>query len=237
MAMNWKALNRKWHANLGMALAITMGLIAISCPFIAHEGGGNIGEILKDIHFGKFIAPQWRWIWIDSQGLGLAFLVASGWMMHRKAVKRASNVAGDDPTSAGSSVTFVGLGHPAMRDAAADLAEAQGLRSYRCPLEKFASLDLERERWMVFISGPGVDATAAVNQIIGDLKKFPANKAKRLEFTIDPTLPADLAEKLTAALARTGANALPGPAIPVPNHAAAPVIAPNHGTSFSPATA
>jgi hypothetical protein len=231
--MNWKALNRKWHANMGMALAITMGLIAISCPFIAHKGGGDVGEILKDIHFGKFIAPQWRWIWIDSQGLGLAFLVASGWLMHRKAVKRATNVAGDDPTSAGSSVTFVGLGDMAMRDAAAGLAEAQGLRTFRCPVEKFASLDLERERWMVFTAGAGSDE--AVRKIAAILKKFPANKAKRLEFTIDPTLAPGLAGMLTSALARTGAKALSGPAIPVPNHAAAPVMP--AAVSFSPATA
>jgi hypothetical protein len=235
MAMNWKALNRKWHANIGMALAITMGLIAISCPFIAHKWDGSLGEILKSIHYGKFIEPQWRWIWIDSQGLGLAFLVASGWLMHRKAVKRASNVAGDDPTSAGSSVTFVGLGELAMRDAAADLAEAQGLRSYRCPLEKFATLNLERERWMVFVAGPGADATDSVRRVVEDLKKFPANKAKRLEFTIDPTLPAELAEKLKSSLARAGAKALSGPSIPVPNHAAAAVLPVSN--SFSTATA
>lgn len=235
--MNWKALNRKWHANIGMALAITMGVIAISCPFIAHKNDLRIGEILKDIHFGKFIAPEWRWIWIDSQGLGLAFLVASGWLMHRKAVKRASNVAGDDPTSAGSSVTFVGLGMPALRDAAADLAEAQGLRSFRCPLEKFATLDLERERWMVFVAGPGADASAAVKQVVAAVRKVPKGKAKRLEFTVDPTLPADLAAELVSALERTGAKALPGPAIPVPNQGATEVIPGITTPPLSPATA
>jgi len=237
MAFNWKALNRKWHANIGMAFALTMGSIALSCPFIAHKNDLKVGQVLKDIHYGKFIAPQWRWIWIDSQGLGLAFLVASGWLMHRKAVKRASNVAGDDPTSAGSSVTFVGLGHPAMRDAAADLAESHGIRSYRCPVEKFAMLDLERERWMVFVHGPDADASVAVKGIIASLRKFPANKAKRLEFTIDPTLPAGLATDLAAALKRTGAKALPTPAIPVPGQGVKEVISSPTETALAPATA
>ncbi|RYD60831.1 MAG: hypothetical protein EOP83_18505, partial [Verrucomicrobiaceae bacterium] len=132
MAENWKAKNRRWHANIGMALAITLGLIALSCPFIAHKSGGELGEFLKNIHYGKFLPADLRWIWIDGQGLGLAFLVFSGWLMHKKAVKKATNVAGDDPTSAGSSITFVGLGSRGVLDASAAVTEANGLRCFRC---------------------------------------------------------------------------------------------------------
>jgi len=206
MSESWKVKNRRWHANIGMALAVTLGLIALSCPFIAHKGGGQIGEILKNIHYGKFLSDEWRWIWIDGQGLGLAFLVFSGWMMHRKAVKRATNVAGDDPTSAGSSITFVGLGDRAILDAGAALFEAQGLRCFRCEAAAFSKLNLEQERWMVFTAGEGVDCGNAVTTVLAALGQAAPGKARRLEFTIDPTLDADLAARLAAAMERAGAR-------------------------------
>lgn len=74
---------------LGLAGTATLGVIALSCPFIAHGGG----QWLKDIHYGNFLPPGLRWIWIDSQGLILGLLVLSGWMMHRRAVKRAADTA------------------------------------------------------------------------------------------------------------------------------------------------
>lgn len=214
MAETWKAKNRRWHANLGMALAITMGLIALSCPFIAHKGGGGLGEVLKDIHFGKFLPANLRWIWIDGQGLGLLFLVLSGWLMHKKAVKKATNVAGDDPTSAGSSITFVGLGKRDVLDASAALAESHGLRCFRCEAARFASLKLEQERWIVFTASPEDDCAATVNVVLGALAKVPAGKAKRLEFTIDPTLDHGLARELARAMERAGARRHGSAAVP-----------------------
>lgn len=191
-----------------MALAITLGLIALSCPFIAHKGGGDLGEILKNIHYGKFLPADLRWIWIDGQGLGLAFLVFSGWLMHKKAVKKATNVAGDDPTSAGSSITFTGLGSRGILDASASCAEANGLRCFRCEAARFESLKLEQERWIVFTAGEGDDCRATVAIVLAALKKAPKGKAKRLEFTIDPTLEAGLAHQLGQAMERAGARRL-----------------------------
>ena len=206
MSESWKLKNRRWHANVGMALALTLGLIALSCPFIAHKGGGSVGEILKDIHYGKFLPAQWRWIWIDGQGLGLAFLIFSGWLMHRKAVKKATNAAGDDPTAAGSSVTFVGLGNRETLDASAAKAEAAGLRCFRCEASAFAKLNLQNERWMVFTAGDGADCKEAMESVLTVLAEAPAGKAKRLEFCIDSSLDPVLTKKLSVALARAGAR-------------------------------
>lgn len=80
---------RKGHEMLGLAGTVTLGIIALSCPFIAHGGGAW----LKDIHYGNFLPPAWRWLWIDSQGLILGLLVLSGWMMHRRALKRVAEAA------------------------------------------------------------------------------------------------------------------------------------------------
>ncbi|MCW1886044.1 hypothetical protein OKA04_15000 [Luteolibacter flavescens] len=222
MAENWKAKNRRWHANIGMALAITLGLIALSCPFIAHKGGGELGEILKNIHYGKFLPADIRWIWIDGQGLGLAFLVFSGWLMHKKAVKKATNVAGDDPSSAGSSITFVGLGGRPVLDASAACAEAHGLRCFRCEAARFGTLNLEQERWIVFTAGAVDDCRATVDIVLAALKKAPKGKAKRLEYTIDPTLDAAQARQIGQAMERAGARPLSA-ASPVAATQAAPV--------------
>jgi hypothetical protein len=45
------------------------------------------------IHYGEFLPATYRWIWIDSQGLLMGLLVLSGWLMHRRAVKRAAATA------------------------------------------------------------------------------------------------------------------------------------------------
>jgi hypothetical protein len=91
--MTFNVLLRKSHEWLGVGGTITLGLIALSCPFIAHGGGGGFGEALKKIHYGEFLAPEWKWLWIDLQGLVLMLLVLTGWIMHRKAVKRAAENA------------------------------------------------------------------------------------------------------------------------------------------------
>jgi TRAP-type C4-dicarboxylate transport system permease small subunit len=86
-------LLRKSHEWLGLAGTVTLGLIALSCPFIAHGGGAQVGDALKKIHYGEFLPAQHKWIWIDAQGLILGLLVITGWMMHRRAVKRAAEAA------------------------------------------------------------------------------------------------------------------------------------------------
>ncbi len=83
--MSWKQQQRNWHAAVGMFAAITLGVIAVSCFPIAHkELGGRFGKILAEIHMGKFLPENWRWIWIDSQGLFLGYLVVSGYLIHKK---------------------------------------------------------------------------------------------------------------------------------------------------------
>ena len=151
MAANWKLLNRVWHANLGMAAGISLGLIALSCPFIAHKW--EVGKSLKQIHYGEFLPKETRWIWIDSQGLLLAFLVISGLLMHRKSVKKASSVAADDPAVAGSSVTILGLGELGLARSLATAAEQKGLRAFSCAMTDFCNLDLSQERWLIVTHG------------------------------------------------------------------------------------
>ena len=84
---------RKGHEWLGLAGTITLGVIAVSCPFIAHGGGAWVGDALKKIHYGEFLPAQWKWLWIDSQGVALGLLVLSGWLMHRRAVKRTAEAS------------------------------------------------------------------------------------------------------------------------------------------------
>ena len=67
-----KSWSRTWHANIGIATAVTLGAIALSCAFIAHKGGDvAIGKALMQIHDGEFLTNEWRWIWIDEQGAAL----------------------------------------------------------------------------------------------------------------------------------------------------------------------
>jgi sulfite reductase (NADPH) flavoprotein alpha-component len=86
--INWSSLNRKSHALIGIVSVVTLGIIALSCFPIAHDGMGPAGNFLVDIHKGKFLPGDWRWIWIDSQGLFLLWLVISGYVLHRKVKKR-----------------------------------------------------------------------------------------------------------------------------------------------------
>ncbi len=86
--INWLSLNRRSHAVIGIISVVTLGIIALSCFPIAHENMGAVGNFLVDVHKGKFLPGDWRWIWIDSQGLFLLWLVISGYMLHRKVKKR-----------------------------------------------------------------------------------------------------------------------------------------------------
>lgn len=98
--INWAAVNRRWHANLGMFSAITLGLIALSCFTIAHKVDGGVAHVLKEVHTGKFLPEAYRWIWIDSQGLLLGWLIFSGWLIHHKSRKRGQGkVSVDAPGS------------------------------------------------------------------------------------------------------------------------------------------
>lgn len=98
---NWNLINRRWHANFGMFAALTLGLVALSCFAIAHKTPGATAEILKQIHFGKFLPASTRWVWIDLQGLLLLWLIVSGWLIHWKTRKRgAGKIAADSAVSA-----------------------------------------------------------------------------------------------------------------------------------------
>ena len=86
---NWASLNRRSHALIGIVSVVTLGIIALSCFPIAHKDmRGAVGNFLVDVHKGKFLPGDWRWIWIDSQGLFLLWLVVSGYILHRKVKKR-----------------------------------------------------------------------------------------------------------------------------------------------------
>lgn len=205
MSESWKVRNRRWHANAGMFLAITLGLIALSCPFIAHKGGGGVGDALKMIHYGEFLPKSYRWIWIDLQGLGLGFLVVSGWLMHRKAVKRPTDAAGEDPRAAGSTVTFVPLGASTSCQSAMESARKAGIRCHECAAADFAGLKLPQERRLVFTGGEAVNVDS-VAPVLASLATVRKPVLKRLEYSIDPSLDPALAEALDAALKATGAR-------------------------------
>jgi sulfite reductase alpha subunit-like flavoprotein len=171
--MDWKLSLRRSHANLGILTAITLGLIAVSCFFIAHKPGGKgstleaTGKVLKDIHFGKFLPKDLRWIWIDSQGLALFALVGSGWFLHiRERRKRAVEAA--DPSSPRSGVTVVYASQSGTAErlarALADEAEGKGLRAYVCNLADYPLERLAEERYLLAVVstfGKGVAPEAA----------------------------------------------------------------------------
>ncbi len=97
---NWNLINRRWHANFGMFAALTLGLVALSCFPIAHKFPGGTAELLKQIHFGKFLPADLRWIWIDLQGALLLWLIVSGWLIHLKTRRRgAGKISADSAIS------------------------------------------------------------------------------------------------------------------------------------------
>jgi prepilin-type N-terminal cleavage/methylation domain-containing protein len=199
--MNWKLLNRVWHANLGMASAITLGVIALSCPFIAHKGGGEFGKALMEIHYGKFIAKEYRWIWIDGQGFLLAFLIGSGLLMHRKSVKKAANVAADDPAVPGSSVTLLDFGSGGLALAAE--GEKRGLRVFRCPASGLDKLSPAQERWLAVLPGENGFTNADHEAVQALAARVKPGSVKRLRFAIAP---AAGSEPVRDALLATGAQ-------------------------------
>ena len=199
--MNWKLLNRVWHANLGMASALTLGIIALSCPFIAHKSGGGFGRALMEIHYGKFLAPDVRWIWIDGQGFLLAFLIGSGLLMHRKSVKKAANVAADDPAVPGSSVTLLDFGQGGLALAAE--GEKRGLRLFRCPASGIDKLSLAQERWLALLPGETGFTDVDLESVQTLAAKVKPGSSKRLRFAIAPAAHSDAVRD---ALLATGAQ-------------------------------
>jgi hypothetical protein len=175
-----KSWGRIWHANVGIATALTLGAIAISCPFIAHKGGDlAIGKTLMDIHYGKFLPKEWEWLWIDFQGAALLFLIVSGWMIHHRMVKKAATQAADDPSAPGSSVTIIWeSGRPATQTEARKLAveaEEHGLRAFVVESARYASNKLMQERWLVCVLSGESGALPF---------KSSATKLPRLEFAV-----------------------------------------------------
>lgn len=156
--MNWKLFARRWHANIGIFAAITLGIIALSCFFIAHAKDAGFGRALMDIHYGKFLPPSTRWIWIDSQGAALLALVVSGWLIHYKA--RKQRAAAEAPGAPAGSLlvlydTKTGAAEKVARQFNAE-AEARGFRAFVTDMSKYRHADLPAERWVFIVSGvPG----------------------------------------------------------------------------------
>lgn len=174
-----KSWSRIWHANIGIATAVTLGAIAVSCPFIAHKGDFALGKALMDIHYGKFLPKDWQWVWIDFQGAALLFLIVSGWMIHFRAVKKAAVRAADDPSAPGSSVTILWeKGKPEAEAGARHLAKAAedlGLRAFATESGKYPVARLAQERWLICVlAGSSGDPLLHLN----------GEKLPRLEFAI-----------------------------------------------------
>ena len=177
--------NRILHANLGILTAITLGLIAISCPFIAagdwlHDRSlETVGQVLKMIHYGEFLPKGWRWLWINSQGLALFGLVVSGWFLHHRVKKHGSQG---------------GTAETVARDFAATAEEA-GLRVFACAADRYPLDKIQDERWLICIVstfGKGVppDNGIAFHDF---LQSEDAPKLSRLEYAVlglgDPKFP------------------------------------------------
>jgi hypothetical protein len=177
-----KAWSRIWHANVGIATAITLGAIALSCPFIAHKGDFAFGKALMEIHYGKFLPKDWQWLWIDVQGAALLFLIISGVMIHHRAVKKAAVRAADDPTAPGSSVTILWEGgRPEAEAGARRLAKAAedlGMRAFATDNRKYSPNRLTQERWLVCVlAGKNGETLLHLN----------GEKLPRLEFAVVAT--------------------------------------------------
>jgi len=150
-----KLWTRILHANVGIVAAISLALIALSCPFIAHKNDTTVGKMLKDIHYGKFLSPQHRWIWIDGQGLMLLFLVGSGLVIHTRTVRKARNAAAEDPRVPGSSVAILFDGkNQEARSRAQELSSALeevGVRAFKVSSGSYNTANLTDERWLILL--------------------------------------------------------------------------------------
>jgi hypothetical protein len=180
---NWRVTARTWHGNLGVATALTLGLIALSCPFIAH-GDLGIGKTLKMIHYGEFLPKDLRWIWIDSQGLALGLLIVSGWLIHRKVVQAAREQAARDASSPGGSVAIVyqsAQSEAIARNTAREL-EAAGFRVFSCNAEKYPYARLNQERWLFLVADGADAATQLLTERI--MAAQPAKPFKELRHAI-----------------------------------------------------
>lgn len=199
-----KQWSRGWHANIGIATALTLGAIALSCPFIAHKGGDlAIGKALMDIHYGKFLPREWMWLWIDLQGAALFFLIVSGWLIHHRTVKKAALRAADDPSAPGSSVTIVWENGSTEAEATArslaKAAEERGMRAFATDSRRYPTARLEQERWLVCVlAGAGGELPLRLN----------GEKLPRLEFAVVGA-DATRREALGAGLTQRGAKSIP----------------------------
>lgn len=177
-----KSWSRIWHANVGIATALTLGAIALSCPFIAHKGGDiGIGKALMQIHYGKFLPRDWQWVWIDAQGLALFFLIGSGWLIHHRAVKKAATRSADDPSAPGGSVTILWDGESRGAETAArslaKAAEERGMRAFATEARRYETSKLPLERWLVCVLGEGGVGADLPLRLNGE-------KLSRLEFAV-----------------------------------------------------
>jgi hypothetical protein len=199
-----KQWSRIWHANVGIAAAITLGAVALSCPFIAHKEWRNgFGQTLMDIHYGKFLTKEWRWLWIDTQGAALFFLIVSGWLIHFRGNKKAAQRAADDPSAPGSSVTILWEGGSPPAEAKArelaQIAEERGMRAFAIDSRRYPAARLPDERWLICVLAGESGALPL---------KLNGEKLPRLEFAV---LGADTAsvgrcENLGAQLSGRGAR-------------------------------
>jgi sulfite reductase (NADPH) flavoprotein alpha-component len=143
--MSWASLNRKSHALIGIISVFTLGVIALSCFPIAHKGFGAAGNFLVDVHKGKFLPDNLRWIWIDSQGLFLLWLVVSGYVLHRKVKKRRAQQIED---SDGRVLVLFGTqtgNSEAVANRLARKLTAAGVPSRVANFSEYGFLDLSRE--------------------------------------------------------------------------------------------
>ena len=144
--------HRRWHANLGLFSALTLGAIALSCFFFAHRFPGDPGKALKDIHTGKFLPENLRWVWIDSQGLLLGYLIVSGYLMHRRSRRPAVSVAPEGP---GSLLVLYGSQTGNAQSVAARLgrvAEAAGFGAHVLPMDSWALVDSTTYRRLAVVT-------------------------------------------------------------------------------------
>lgn len=186
MKWTWKLFNRRWHANLGIFSAITLGVIAISCFFIAHAEKGAVRKTLEDIHFGKFLPRDLRWIWIDSQGAMLLGLVVSGWFMHYKAKKKqAENEAPGAPS--GSLLVLFDARSSAAEKIARKFnaeAEARGFRAFVSDMAQYRHADLEAERWVFVVTGGAAEAPANAKTFRQFVASKDAPQLKQTNFAV-----------------------------------------------------